>query len=321
MIRSQLEKLAFQKLQVQQLALLKQKLVGSIRGICKGAPGASIRNFQSNPLAIADTARKNAGKIAEQTQERAKTAAIKGYDEKKSEDIVETVQHVVSNAHIPTPPAIPARGRRPAKPKDTPPAGKKWIEGINGWFLVDKDTKDWKHASSKELADQAKKNAAVIKADKAKKSDPYAQLAEEKKAKRDGTKVVVEKKAKKPQVKPRVVSMREPYVDYSVQWYPNEVWSPTGPAVQSKWRYVDRAWDAEMILHSARGSRIYKAYYSLDYTEGKGMKRIGGDISAPGYIPAHREPPRKDGRKGKLVVDIPLSESQWTGKGSFIRKG
>lgn len=109
MIRAQLEKLAFQKLKVQQITLLKQKLVGSIRGICKGAPGASIRNFQSNPLAIADTAKKNAGKIAEQTQERAKTAAIKGYDEKKSEDVVQdyddvTVQGTTNlNVQVPKP--------------------------------------------------------------------------------------------------------------------------------------------------------------------------------------------------------------------------
>tara|TARA_B100001123_G_C15335912_1_gene1032816 strand:+ start:137 stop:1429 length:1293 start_codon:yes stop_codon:yes gene_type:complete len=89
MIQGQLEKLAFQKLQVQQIALLKQKLVGSIRGICKGAPGSAVRNYQSNPMAVVDTAKKNAGKLAEQVQSSAEKQAVDGYDNTTSGDLVD----------------------------------------------------------------------------------------------------------------------------------------------------------------------------------------------------------------------------------------
>ena len=84
-----LNKLAFQKIKVQQVALFKQKIADAIRNACPEASPRNINKYQADPRKIIEIAKKVAEKTTKEVEEEAEKQA-KGFNEDTSENFTET---------------------------------------------------------------------------------------------------------------------------------------------------------------------------------------------------------------------------------------
>ena len=88
MIQGELEKLMFQKLQVQQIALFKQKMVGAIRGVCGGSSNTFTKRLQGDSSYQQKAAQETAAGITQDmTADIASQAA--GADITSGDDIID----------------------------------------------------------------------------------------------------------------------------------------------------------------------------------------------------------------------------------------
>tara|TARA_R100000278_G_scaffold120573_2_gene103128 strand:+ start:583 stop:2055 length:1473 start_codon:yes stop_codon:yes gene_type:complete len=84
-----LNKLAFQKIKVQQVALFKQKIADAIRNACPEASPRNINKYQADPRKIIEIAKKVAEKTTKEVEEEAEKQA-KGFNEDTSENFTES---------------------------------------------------------------------------------------------------------------------------------------------------------------------------------------------------------------------------------------
>lgn len=82
-IQSQLDRLAFQKIKIQQVALFKQKITEAIRGACPDASPGQIKKYKSDPMWVISRSKKVAQTTSKEIQEDAVNQAA-GFNTKTS---------------------------------------------------------------------------------------------------------------------------------------------------------------------------------------------------------------------------------------------
>lgn len=156
-------KLAFQKLKVQQIALYKQKITEAVRKACPSTSPRNIKLYQGNSLEIIKAAAAVASKTAAEIQEDAEKQA-EGFNEDTSEKLTQTpepeVQKQLGTAVREQPKVEEVIKEEekiqlaaPPKPTNAPP-GQKYVQGLNGWVLVDADYKSPTSAETKAFAQE-----------------------------------------------------------------------------------------------------------------------------------------------------------------------
>ena len=94
-IRTEMEKLIHQKIKLHQIALFKQKITSSIRGICEDSSPTRAKKYQTDPLFKGNAIQDGAKKIKKQVEEDM-VAQTKGHDVTNVNDFINDSGEVVS---------------------------------------------------------------------------------------------------------------------------------------------------------------------------------------------------------------------------------
>ena len=134
-----LDKLAFQKIKVQQIALFKQKIAEAVRNACPAASPRNITKYSADPRKIIAMAQKVAAKTTGEISDDAQKQA-EGYSTVTSEKITETAS-VLEQAQFgavklqpkpkPKPPAKSPSRPAASPPKKTPRGDKEFMEELD----------------------------------------------------------------------------------------------------------------------------------------------------------------------------------------------